>query len=126
MTTVLVADDEPGFREMMTHLLEDAGYAVLSAADGQEAWDLLESRGADLAVLDVNMPRLDGLELTRRIRGDARFCELPILMFTVRSLVEDHLAGLERGADEYVTKPFAKDMLMARLKVLERRILKKG
>lgn len=76
-----------------------------------------------MAVLDFNMPNLDGLELIRRIRSDARFKDMPVLLLTIRALVEDQLAGYERGADDYLTKPFDNAMLLARLKALERRIL---
>ena len=125
MKTVLVVDDEDLFREMVTDILTSAGYRVLRAADGLEAWDLLQKKGADLAVLDLNMPRMDGLQLTKRIRADARFADMPILMLTIRALVEDQVSGFSRGVDDYLTKPFEKKMLLARLKVLERRILGK-
>lgn len=123
MRTILVADDDPIFRELVTEILEAAGYKVRAARDGVEGWDLLQEKGADMAVLDLNMPKRDGMELTKLIRCDARFKDMPILMLTIRSLVEDQISGYERGADEYMTKPFDQHMLLARLKVLERRIL---
>ena len=123
MKTILVADDDDIFRDLVTTILEGAGYRVLAARDGQEGWELLEAQDADMAVLDLNMPRLDGMELTKRIRADARRSEMPILMLTIRALVEDQVSGYERGADDYLTKPFDSDMLLARLRVLERRIL---
>lgn len=122
---VLLAEDDPVFRDLVTEILEEAGYEVLAGENGQEAWELLESKGADMAVLDLNMPILDGLELTKRIRSDERYKELPILMLTVRAFVEEQIAGYDRGADDYLTKPFDRKMLAARLKVLERRILGK-
>jgi len=70
------------------------------------------------------MPNMDGLELTRKIRDDVRYKELPILLLTVRALVEDQVSGFERGADDYLTKPFDSKMLLARIKVLERRLIK--
>lgn len=129
MRTILVADDDAIFRELVTNILQGAGYEVRVAADGVEGWQLLEQKGAEMAVLDLNMPNRDGMELTRMIRSDPRFKDMPVLMLTVRALIEDQIAGYERGADDYLTKPFDQDMLVARLKVLERRILdvpKKG
>ena len=122
--TVLIAEDDPVFRELVTEILEQAGYGVLAGENGAVAWELLGVHGADMAVLDLNMPEMDGLELTRRIRGDERHKDLPILMLTVRAFVEEQIAGFDRGADDYLTKPFDRKMLVARLRVLERRILK--
>lgn len=122
---MLVADDDSMFREMITAVLEDAGYKVLPALDGQDGWDRLRKEGADLAVLDLNMPRKNGLELTRLIRGSAAHKDMPVLMLTIRSLVEDQVSGYERGADDYLTKPFDPKMLVARVRVLERRIIPK-
>ena len=122
---VLIAEDDPTFRELITEMLADAGYQVLAGENGREAWDLLVEKGADMAVLDLNMPELDGMELTKRIRGDERYREMPVLMLTVRAFVEEQIAGFDRGADDYLTKPFDRKMLIARLKVLERRILGK-
>jgi len=123
MRTILVADDDDIFRELVIEILSTSGYKVLVARDGQEAWELLQGNPADMAVLDLNMPRMDGMELTRHIRSDERFREMPILMLTIRAMVEDQLSGYERGADDYLTKPFDQHMLLARLRVLERRIL---
>ncbi|MCX5787237.1 MAG: response regulator [Elusimicrobia bacterium] len=120
---VLLAEDDPVFRELVSDILQEAGYEVVAGENGQEALDLLLTRGADMAVLDLNMPVMDGLELTRRIRSDERLKEMPILMLTVRSYVEDQITGFDRGADDYLTKPFDRKMLIARLRVLERRIL---
>jgi DNA-binding response OmpR family regulator len=123
MRTILVADDDDNFRELVAVILDGAGYRVLTARDGQEGWEMIVAQGADMAVLDLNMPRLDGLELTRRIRADAGRRGMPILMLTIRALVEDQLGGYEHGADDYMTKPFDGEMLAARVKSLERRIL---
>ena len=123
MRTILVADDDAMFRELVTEILTMAGYRVLTAKDGQEGWEMLTENGADMAVIDLNMPRKDGLELTRMIRLDAKYKDMPILMLTIRAFVEDQIAGYARGADDYLTKPFDQKMLIARLRVLERRIL---
>ncbi|MFA5140148.1 MAG: response regulator [Elusimicrobiota bacterium] len=126
MRTVLVVDDDEMFRDLVTEILTQGGYRVVRAQDGLAAWNLLQ-KGEDaveMAVLDLNMPNMDGLELTRKIRDDARYRDLPILLLTVRAMVEDQVSGYERGADDYLTKPFDSKMLLARVKVLERRILK--
>jgi DNA-binding response OmpR family regulator len=123
MRTILVADDDEIFRTLLTEILQGAGYRVLAAKDGAEAWDLLRSEGAEMAVLDLNMPRLDGMELTQLIRANPNYREMPILMLTIRALVENQVSGYERGADDYLTKPFDAKMLLARLRILERRIL---
>lgn len=123
MRKVLVADDDPMFREMISLSLAEAGYDALVAEDGQAAWELLAAQGADMAVLDLNMPRLDGVGLIGRIRADIRFKEMPIMLLTIRDLVADQILGYERGADDYLTKPFEHGMFVARLAVLERRIL---
>lgn len=124
MRTVLVADDDAMFRELVTEILKQGGYKVAAAEDGLAAWNLMQKQKVDLAVLDLNMPNMDGLELTRKIRGDARYKNLPILMLTIRAMIEDQVAGYDRGADDYLTKPFDNKMLLTRIKVLERRILK--
>ncbi|MEK9146362.1 MAG: response regulator [Elusimicrobiota bacterium] len=124
MKTILVADDDQMFRELVTEVLTQGGYKVLAAQDGLAAWNLLQKRKADMAVLDLNMPNMDGLELTRKLRGDARFKDMPILMLTIRAMIEDQVSGYDRGADDYLTKPFENKMLLARMRVLERRILK--
>ncbi|MFA6092353.1 MAG: response regulator transcription factor [Elusimicrobiota bacterium] len=125
MKTILVADDDAMFRELVTEILRQGGYRVLAVEDGQAAWELMQKQAVDLAVLDLNMPRMDGLELTRTVRKDARYKDLPILMLTIRALVDDQVAGYDRGADDYLTKPFDNQMLLARVRVLERRILQK-
>ena len=125
MATVLVADDDEMFRELVTEILTQGGYTVVRAEDGQAAWDLMQRKKVDIAVLDLNVPRMDGLELTRKVRDDAKYKDLPILMLTVRALVDNQVEGYARGADDYLTKPFDSQMLLARVKVLERRALKK-
>ena len=85
----------------------------------------LQAEGADMAVLDVNMPEMDGFELLKHIRTDDRFKNMPVLMLTIRAFADDQVQGYETGADDYLTKPFHNDILLARIKVLERRILKK-
>ena len=122
---VLVADDDDNFRCLVTELLLEAGHEVAAEINGRLAWERLQAEGADMAVLDVNMPEMDGFQLLRNIRGDARYKSMPVLMLTIRAFAEDQVQGYETGADDYLTKPFANDVFLARIKVLERRILKK-
>jgi two-component system phosphate regulon response regulator PhoB len=124
MRTVLVADDDEIFCELVCETLRQAGYQTLAASNGEAAWDILRSHSVDMAILDVEMPKMDGTELMKKIRRDARYRHIPILMLTIRSLVSDQISSYERGADDYLTKPFEEKMLLARLQVLERRILK--
>ncbi len=117
--SVLVAEDDPHVRSTLDQLLRFEGYQVYLAADGQQALELLAQQRPDLAVVDVEMPRLDGLSLCRllRRRGD----RLPILVLTARQQIGDRVAGLDAGADDYLPKPFATDELLARLRALLRR-----
>jgi DNA-binding response OmpR family regulator len=120
---VLVADDDNTFRMLVTELLGEAGYELSAHENGRLAWEALQADGADLAVLDINMPEMDGLELLGHIRSDERFKNMPVLLLTIKAFTEDQVQGYERGADDYLTKPFDNDVLVARVKVLERRIL---
>jgi DNA-binding response OmpR family regulator len=121
---VLVADDDNTFRSLVVEILTEAGYQVHAEENGLLAWNYLQAEGADLAVLDVNMPEMDGFQLLRRIREDERFKDMPVLMLTIRAFADDQVQGYETGADDYLTKPFNSEILLARVKVLERRILK--
>jgi two-component system, OmpR family, response regulator MprA len=116
---VLVVDDDPDVRDSLVRALRYAGYGVTAAADGAEALALLSRSPADLIVLDVLMPMVDGLETCRRlrVRGDAT----PILVLTARGTVEDRVNGLAAGADDYLVKPFALAELLARVRALLRR-----
>jgi len=121
---VLVADDDKTFRMLVSEVLNDAGYEVSAHENGLEAWKHLQAHGADVAVLDINMPEMDGIELLRNIRGDERLRDMPVLLLTIRALTEDQVQGYDRGADDYLTKPFSNEVLVARVKVLARRILR--
>jgi two-component system response regulator MprA len=118
---ILVVDDEPAVREAVERALRLDGYDVVLAADGGEALVTLDERPPDAVVLDVLMPRIDGLELCRRmrLRGD----RTPVLMLTARDAVSDRVAGLDAGADDYLIKPFALDELLARVRALLRRAM---
>ena len=117
---ILVVDDEPAVRESLRRALELEGYEVELAADGREALYRLEADWPqDAVILDVLMPGIDGLEVCRRVRGSGN--RVPVLMLTARDEVENRVAGLDAGADDYVTKPFALEELLARLRALLRR-----
>jgi two-component system, OmpR family, response regulator MprA len=119
MARVLVVDDEPAVRRALERALKLDSYDVDLAGDGEEALDRLATHPADAVILDVAMPRLDGLEVCRRIRaaGD----RTPILMLTARDAIDDRVKGLDVGADDYLVKPFALRELQARLRALLRR-----
>ena len=116
---IAVVEDEETIREAMATALRKAGYRVESYADGADAWNALGRALPDLAILDIGVPRMDGLELCRRLRAAAE--SLPIVFVTSREDEFDRVLGLEIGADDYVCKPFSMRELMARVKALLRR-----
>jgi two-component system response regulator MprA len=116
---VLVVDDEPAVRSALDRALRLESYDVALAADGREALDVLAESSPDAIVLDVAMPHLDGLEVCRRLRATGD--RTPVLMLTARDTVDDRVAGLDAGADDYLVKPFALKELKARLRALLRR-----
>src|SRR5438045_3892520 len=118
MSCVLVVDDEPIVREVVVKYLEHEGFDTLEAADGLEARELLEREAPSAVVLDVMMPRLDGLELCRWIRARS---DVPVIMLTALGEEADKIVGLELGADDYVTKPFSPRELAMRVKAVLRR-----
>ena len=116
---IIVADDEPALRELVADYFEAEGYEVLQADDGDVAISLLEKNSdTDALIMDVMMPELDGWTATKKIR---EFSSVPILMLTARSQEFDQLMGFESGADDYVTKPFSMNELLARIKANIRR-----
>ena len=118
--TIAVVDDEETIRETVAFALRRDGYDVITFADGAAAWDVVKDRLPSLAILDITMPRMDGLELCRRLR--ARSETLPIIFLTSRDEELDRVLGLELGADDYLCKPFSMRELAARVKVLFRRL----
>ncbi|WP_282082199.1 response regulator transcription factor [Streptomyces tendae] len=118
---VMVAEDDADQAELVRRYLEHEGHEVTLAHDGRSALDLLRGRRPDLLVLDVMMPRVDGLDVCRVIRAEPRLANLPVLMLTARSSEDDLLLGLDLGADDYMTKPFSPRELMARVRSLLRR-----
>jgi two-component system response regulator MprA len=118
---VLVVDDDRAVRESLRRSLEFNGYDVSLACDGAEALAGIAGFGPDVVVMDVMMPRLDGLEATRALRAAGN--DVPILVLTARDAVGDRVEGLDAGADDYLTKPFALQELLARLRALLRRVV---
>jgi DNA-binding response OmpR family regulator len=119
MKTILVVDDEPKITQLVRDYLEGAGYAVQVAHDGKTALSLAKTGKPDLIVLDLGLPQMDGLDFTREYR---KVSNAPIIMLTARSEESDKLIGLELGADDYITKPFSPKELVARVRVVFRRI----
>ncbi|MCU0308147.1 MAG: response regulator transcription factor [Thermoleophilia bacterium] len=115
---VLVVDDEKSIRTIVEYALRDAGFEVVSAARGDEALEVLDREGADLVLLDLMLPGIDGLEVCRRIRATRN---VPIIMLSARGEEVDKVLGLELGADDYVTKPFSPRELVSRVKANLRR-----
>jgi len=116
---ILVVDDEPAVRQSLVGSLEFEGYRVGEAADGVVALERIEREVPDLVVLDILMPRMDGLTACRRMR--AQGATMPVLMLTARDMVGDRVTGLDAGADDYLAKPFELDELLARIRALLRR-----
>ncbi len=117
-TTVLVADDDPHLLRLVTRNLQFEGYEVIPASDGQQALEQIEAQGPDLVLLDVMMPKLDGFIVCQRIR---EFSAVPIILVTARGQEQDKIRGLDLGADDYLTKPFSVDELLARVRAVLRR-----
>ncbi len=119
---ILVVDDEDSIRSLIRRRLETEGYEVLTAGDGEEALRLAEEWLPDLVILDVIMPRIDGLELCRRMREDPHLAQLPVVFLTSRESVNDRIRGFEAGADDYLPKPFDLRELSLRIRALLRRV----
>lgn len=116
MKTVLMVEDEPSFQKVAARVLEPAGFRMLLADSAEDGWAKLQNDHADLALVDWNLPGANGIEFCRRIREDARFKNMPLIMLTVRNLPEEQLQGLkESGCDLYITKPINPDELLARI-----------
>lgn len=115
---ILLVDDEPSLQKMLQHVLEREGFNVEIAADGEEALEKFAKFEPHLIILDIMLPKLDGTEVCRRIRSKS---DVPILMLTAKDDEVDRVVGLELGADDYVTKPFAPRELVARVRAIMRR-----
>jgi DNA-binding response OmpR family regulator len=117
-TTILTADDDPRLLRLVTRNLQLEGYEVIAAVDGQEALEKIEANPVDLVLLDVMMPKIDGFTVTQRVR---EFSSVPIIILTARGQDRDKIHGLDVGADDYLTKPFSIDELLARVRSVLRR-----
>ena len=117
---ILVVDDEEDIQELLVYNLKKEGFETSTANDGQEALELATRNVPDLMILDVMMPRMDGLETCTMFRKDARLRSVPILMLTAKSEQDDHLAGLDAGADFYLAKPIAIPILIGQVKAILR------
>lgn len=119
---LLVIEDDPALARLICYNLEKQGYTVRHAADGEEALDQVRHRRPDLVLLDWMLPGISGLEVCRRLRGQARTETLPIIMLSARGEEADSIRGLDTGADDYLTKPFGMETLFARVKAMLRRL----
>ena len=119
MKTILVVDDEPKILQLVGDYLVRAGYVVRIARNGKTALALVRAEKPDLIILDLGLPEMDGLDVTRELR---KHSNVPIIMLTARSEESDKLIGLELGADDYITKPFSPKELVARVRVVFRRM----
>ena len=118
--TVLVVDDEQHIQDVVVYVLQENSYEVISALDGDTAFDLFQSTPPDLVLLDLNLPGISGFDLFRKMR--AQTPDIPIIMLTSKSEEIDRIVGLEMGADDYVTKPFSPRELAARVRAVLRRL----
>ncbi|MGQ9705965.1 MAG: GGDEF domain-containing response regulator [bacterium] len=118
---ILVVDDEPSILEIITFMLENEGYIVSNAATGFTALEKVLTFKPNLILLDVMLPKMDGIEVARRLKSNFRTRHIPIIMVSAKRDIEDKIIGMEIGADDYVTKPFSRDELLARVKMVLRR-----
>ncbi len=120
-TTILIVEDEPAIIELVTFTLREAGWSSYAVHSTSEAWEFIQRRTPQLVLLDWMLPDQSGLRLLSRIRGDRQHQHLPVIMLTAKSMEEDKIAGLDQGADDYITKPFSPRELTSRIKALLRR-----
>jgi DNA-binding NarL/FixJ family response regulator len=118
---LLLVDDEPGLRTAVKAYLEDEGFVVTTANDGEEGWTLAQEQLPDVIISDVMMPRLDGYGLLKRLRADERLGGTPVIFLTAKGMTADRIAGFNAGADDYIPKPFDPDELVARVHNVVRR-----
>lgn len=122
---ILVVEDEKDIIKMLEYNLKKEGFKTLSAPDGEDALDLAVRQHPDLVILDLMLPGMDGLEVCKNLKGDAKTAFIPIIMLTAKSQESDKIVGLELGADDYMTKPFSPRELIARIKAVLRRVKEK-
>lgn len=121
MARILVVEDDPNIRELLQYNLNKEGFEVKTAEDGQKGLEEIETKWPDLVILDLMIPRRDGLEICRIMRNTKELAHIPIIILTAKGEEIDRILGLEMGADDYVTKPFSIRELIARVKALFRR-----
>ena len=119
--SVLVVEDEEDIRELVSYNLLKDGYQVAGVASGEEALTAVESKTPDLILLDIMLPGLDGLRVCRKLKENLEFASIPIIMLTAKGEEPDIVAGLNMGADDYITKPFSPKVLLARIQAVLRR-----
>jgi two-component system alkaline phosphatase synthesis response regulator PhoP len=120
-TRILVAEDDPDIGNLLDHYLKKAGFIATVVTSGREVMPQIKRQAPDLVVLDIMLPGLDGLEVCRAIRSDPHSAAIPIIMLTARGEESDRIVGLELGADDYITKPFSPNEVVARIRALLRR-----
>ncbi|MFZ9463869.1 MAG: response regulator transcription factor, partial [Vulcanococcus sp.] len=118
---LLLVDDEPGLRTAVQAYLEDEGFAVTTAVDGEDGWSKAQELIPDVVISDVMMPRLDGYGLLRRLRDDERLGGTPVIFLTAKGMTADRIEGFQAGCDDYIPKPFDPDELVARVRNVVRR-----
>jgi len=120
-TSILIVEDEPAIIELVSFTLKEACWSSFAVSSVAQAWEFIQRRTPELVLLDWMLPDQSGLRLLSRIRADRQLQELPVIMLTAKSMEEDKIAGLDNGADDYITKPFSPRELTARIKALLRR-----
>ena len=118
---ILIVEDEEDVRELLRYNLEKNGYQIEAALDGKAALTRARSAKPDLVLLDLMLPKIDGLQVCRSLKGDAATADIPVIMLTAKGTEADIVTGLEMGADDYITKPFSPRVLLARIKAVLRR-----
>lgn len=116
--TILVVDDDENVCTFLVTALTAQGYKVLSAVDGEEGWTKIKSEKPDLLIADVTMPKMNGMELLKKVREDEEMKDMPVIMLTGLSSDEEIITGLSRGADHYITKPFTINKVLAGIKMI--------
>ena len=126
MARILVAEDDPDIAELLAHYLQRAGFEAEMVASGRDVLSRVRKAPPDVLLLDIMMPGLDGLEVCRAVRSDPSTAAIPIIMVTARGEESDRIVGLELGADDYITKPFSPNEVIARVRALLRRAQRAG
>ncbi|SNT37995.1 two-component system, OmpR family, phosphate regulon response regulator PhoB [Noviherbaspirillum humi] len=120
-TSVLIVEDEPAIAELVSFTVRGAGWEPILAANSAEGWQVLRDHSPQVVLLDWMLPDQSGLRLLSRLRSDPQMRQLPVIMLTAKSMEEDKIAGLDQGADDYITKPFSPRELVSRIRALMRR-----